>query len=57
MGVPLEGKIAIARYGYIFRGTKVMIAELFGMKGMIIYSDPADDGYGQGTVFPEGPWR
>lgn len=57
LGVSVEGKIAMARYGTIFRGTIVMIAEQHGAVGVLIYSDPADDGYAQGTVFPEGPWR
>jgi len=56
-GIELEGKIAIARYGSIFRGVKAMIAQQHGMVGILIYSDPADDGYAKGPVYPEGPWR
>lgn len=41
-------KIALARYGMIFRGSKVMIAQEKGAVGVIIYSDPADDGYSRG---------
>lgn len=57
MGVDLTGKIALVRYGKIFRGLKVMFAQERGMVGVIIYSDPADDGFSKGTVFPDGPWR
>ena len=56
-GISVTGKIAIARYGKIFRGTKVMLAQQRGAIGMLIYSDPADDGYAQGPVYPDGPWR
>ncbi|OWY95536.1 Glutamate carboxypeptidase, partial [Phytophthora megakarya] len=55
--ITLEGKIALVRYGGNFRGLKVMLAEQHGMAGVLIYSDPLDDGYGQGPVYPEGPWR
>ncbi len=55
--IDLKGKIALVRYGRIFRGTKAMIAQERGIIGMIIYSDPADDGFGQGLTFPDGPWR
>ncbi|KAF1779184.1 Glutamate carboxypeptidase-like protein [Phytophthora cactorum] len=55
--VTLEGKIALVRYGGNFRGLKVMLAEQHGMAGVLIYSDPLDDGYAQGLVYPEGPWR
>ena len=56
-GVELKGKIAIARYGNSFRGVKAKVAEEHGAIGLIIYSDPADDGYAQGDVYPKGPWR
>lgn len=56
-GVDVSGKIAIARYGQSFRGVKSKVAEEHGAKGLIIYSDPEDDGYLQGAVYPEGPWR
>ncbi|KAL4162121.1 hypothetical protein PRNP1_002669 [Phytophthora ramorum] len=55
--VTLEGKIALVRYGGNFRGLKVMLAEQHGMAGVLIYSDPLDDGFVQGPVYPEGPWR
>jgi N-acetylated-alpha-linked acidic dipeptidase len=57
LGVEVKGKIAIARYGNSFRGVKAKVAEDHGAIGLIIYSDPADDGYMQGDVYPKGPWR
>ena len=57
IGVDVKGKIAIARYGNSFRGVKAKVAEDNGAVGLIIYSDPADDGYSQGDVYPKGPWR
>ena len=57
LGVSVAGKIVIVRYGGSFRGVKVHVAEQHGAKGVIIYSDPEDDGYGKGPVYPEGPWR
>lgn len=56
-GVEVKGKIAIARYGNSFRGVKAKVAEENGAVALIIYSDPADDGYAQGDVYPKGPWR
>lgn len=56
-GVDVKGKIAIARYGNSFRGVKAKVAQDLGAVGLIIYSDPADDGYMQGDVYPQGPWR
>ncbi len=57
LGVEVKGKIVIARYGRSFRGVKAKVAEQNGAIGLIIYSDPADDGYTQGDVYPKGPWR
>jgi N-acetylated-alpha-linked acidic dipeptidase len=57
LGVDVKGKIAIVRYGNSFRGVKAKVAEDHGAVGLIIYSDPADDGYSQGDVYPKGPWR
>lgn len=57
MGILVEGKIAIARYGGSYRGVKAKIAGDQGAVGLIIYSDPADDGYMKGDVYPRGPWR
>jgi N-acetylated-alpha-linked acidic dipeptidase len=57
VGVDVKGKIVIVRYGNSFRGVKAKVAEDNGAVGCIIYSDPADDGYMQGDVYPKGPWR
>src|SRR4051794_39936358 len=57
LGVSVEGKIVLVRYGQSFRGVKVHVAEQHGAKGVIIYSDPKDDGFVRGPVYPEGPWR
>jgi N-acetylated-alpha-linked acidic dipeptidase len=57
LGVDVKGKIVIVRYGNSFRGVKAKVAESHGAIGCIIYSDPADDGYMQGDVYPKGPWR
>ncbi len=57
MGISVKGKIVIARYGENFRGIKVYIAQQYGAAGVLIYSDPADDGYKKGAVYPQGPWR
>src|SRR5260370_252204 len=56
-GVDVKGKIVIVRYGNSFRGVKAKVAEDHHAIGCIIYSDPADDGYMQGDVYPKGPWR
>jgi N-acetylated-alpha-linked acidic dipeptidase len=55
--IDLHGKIVIARYGGNFRGVKVYIAEQRGAVGVLIYSDPQDDGYYKGDAWPNGPWR
>jgi N-acetylated-alpha-linked acidic dipeptidase len=55
--IDLHGKIVLVRYGANFRGVKVYIAELRGAVGVLIYSDPQDDGYFQGDAYPNGPWR
>jgi len=57
MGVSVKGKIAVARYGRSFRGIKAREAEKHGALGLVIYSDPADDGYVRGDVYPTGPMR
>ncbi len=56
-GVDLKGKIAIARYGGSWRGIKPKVAAEHGAVGCLIYSDPRDDGYYRGDVYPRGPWR
>ncbi|MGB7266185.1 MAG: M28 family metallopeptidase [Terracidiphilus sp.] len=55
--IDLHGKIVICRYGSNFRGVKVYIAEQRGAVGVLIYSDPQDDGYYRGDPYPIGPWR
>ena len=55
--IDLHGKIVIARYGSNFRGVKVYIAEQRGAAGVLLYSDPQDDGYFKGDAWPNGPWR
>jgi N-acetylated-alpha-linked acidic dipeptidase len=57
MGVDLKGKIAIVRYGQNFRGVKPFVATEYGCVGVIIYSDPWDDGYFKGDKYPKGPYR
>ena len=57
MNVDVRGKIVIVRYGQNFRGVKVFVAQERGAAGVIIYSDPRDDGYFRGDPYPQGPWR
>ena len=57
LGVDVKGKIVIVRYGQNFRGVKVYIAQQRGAAGVIIYSDPADDGYVRGDKYPRGAFR
>jgi len=57
LGVSVKGKIVLVRYGANFRGIKVYIAQQRGAVGVIIYSDPADDGYAKGDAYPRGPYR
>ncbi len=56
-GVDVRGKIVIARYGQSWRGIKPKVAAEHGAVGCIIYSDPRDDGYFQGDVYPKGSFR
>lgn len=57
-GIDVRGKIAIVRYSvpYSYRGFKALTAQQRGLAGILIYSDPADDGAGKGRVYPDGPW-
>ncbi len=55
--IDLHGKIVICRYGSNFRGVKVYLAEQRGAVGVLLYSDPRDDGYYKGDPWPLGPWR
>jgi N-acetylated-alpha-linked acidic dipeptidase len=57
LGISVEGKIVIAKYGRSWRGIKPKLAAERGAIGAIIYSDPRDDGYWVGDVYPEGPMR
>jgi N-acetylated-alpha-linked acidic dipeptidase len=57
LGIDVKGKIVLARYGRSWRGVKPKVAAEHGAIGCIIYSDPRDDGYFQGDVFPKGPMR
>ncbi|MGA8143554.1 MAG: M28 family metallopeptidase [Candidatus Acidiferrales bacterium] len=57
-GIDVRGKIALVRYSnpYSYRGFKALTAERLGVAALLIYSDPAEDGYKRGTVYPDGPW-
>ena len=57
LGVSVRGRIALARYGYSFRGIKAREAERHGALGLILYSDPQEDGYFHGDIYPRGPMR
>ena len=56
-GISVAGKIVIAKYGKSWRGIKPKLAAEKGAIGAIIYSDPADDGYAKGDVYPAGPFK
>jgi N-acetylated-alpha-linked acidic dipeptidase len=56
-GVSVAGKIALVRYGEMWRGLKVKLAQQHGAVGCVIYSDPHEEGYAVGDVYPEGGWR
>ncbi len=57
LGVSVKGKIVLARYGGSWRGIKPKVAYEHGAVGCLIYSDPKDDGFFQGEVYPNGPYR
>ncbi|MBZ5718806.1 MAG: M28 family metallopeptidase [Acidobacteriia bacterium] len=57
MKVDVRGKIVLVRYGQNFRGVKAFVAQEHGAAGVIIYSDPYDDGWHRGDKYPLGPWR
>lgn len=57
LGISVEGKIVIAKYQGSWRGIKPKLAAEKGAIGCIIYSDPEDDGYGQGDVYPKGAFK
>ena len=56
-GISVKGAIVIAKYGGSWRGIKPKVAAEHGAIGCLIYSDPRDDGYAIGDVFPKGPMR
>jgi N-acetylated-alpha-linked acidic dipeptidase len=56
-GIDVKGKIVITRYGEGWRGLKPKLAQEHGAIACIIYSDPKDDGYARGDVYPKGAWR
>lgn len=57
MKIDVRGKIVLVRYGQNFRGVKVLDAQEHGAAGVIMYSDPYDDGWRRGDSYPRGPWR
>lgn len=57
LGIDVKGKVVLVRYGGNFRGLKVRNAQKHGAIGILIYSDPADDGYAKGDVYPNGRFR
>jgi N-acetylated-alpha-linked acidic dipeptidase len=57
MKIDVRGKVILVRYGQNFRGVKAFVAQEHGAAGVIIYSDPADDGWHRGDKYPQGPWR
>ena len=57
LGIDVKGKIVIAKYGHSWRGIKPKVAQEHGAIGCIIYSDPRDDGFGAGDVYPKGAYK
>jgi len=57
MGISVKGKIVLAKYGHSWRGIKPKVAQEHGAIGCIIYSDPKDDGYFEGDVYPKGAFK
>jgi N-acetylated-alpha-linked acidic dipeptidase len=57
LGVDVRGKIVLARYGASWRGIKPKVAAERGAIGCLLYSDPRDDGYFNGDIYPKGPYR
>ena len=57
LGISVKDKIALLRYGGGYRGSKVYLAQQYGAKGVLLYSDPADDGSSSGEAYPDGPER
>ena len=57
MGIDVKGKIVIAKFGHSWRGTKPKVAQEHGAIGCILYSDPMDDGYFHGDMYPQGAFK
>ena len=55
--IDVRGKLVLVRYGDNFRGVKVYVAQQHGAAGVLIYSDPYDDGWRRGDKYPQGPWH
>ena len=57
-GIDVNGKVVLVRYSnpYSYRGFKALTAEHQGAAAILIYSDPAEDGFKKGKVVPSGPW-
>src|SRR3970282_811217 len=57
-GIDVRGKIVLVRYSnpYSYRGFKALTAQREGAAAILVYSDPAEDGYKRGKVYPDGPW-
>lgn len=56
-GISVKNKVVIVRYGECFRGLKIMNAEKRGAVAVLIYTDPQEDGFARGSIYPDGPWR
>lgn len=56
-GVDPRGCIALARYGGSYRGVKARLAQEYGCVGVLLFSEPSDDGAERGEVWPRGPWK
>jgi N-acetylated-alpha-linked acidic dipeptidase len=57
LGLSVEGRVVLARYGRSYRGIKAREAERHGARALLLFSDPQDDGYFRGDVYPAGPMR
>jgi N-acetylated-alpha-linked acidic dipeptidase len=57
MKIDVRGKLVLMRYGQNFRGVKVLLGQEHGAAGVLLYSDPYDDGWRRGDKYPQGPWR
>ncbi|HMB08835.1 MAG TPA: M28 family metallopeptidase, partial [Isosphaeraceae bacterium] len=57
LGIDVKDKVVLVRYGEQFRGLNVRSAQKRGATGILIYSDPADDGFAKGDIYPDGPYR